>query len=454
MPHVIDRLVEGGVVIVPGDRDDVLLGVLLAHQSRTLPNLSGVVLNGGFALSPQVDRLVRGLGIRLPDRRHRGRHDGDRVGAVRRRGAASPPASARKIRAAVALVEDAGDLGAVLGEGTPDAGGRRHPPDVRARRRRAGARGRGARRAPRGCRGAHPARGRPGARSRASPGSPCSATRRSVRGAARQLGVDISAAEVVDPATSPLREQFARSTPRLRAHKGMTPEQAHDRVVDPSYFGTMMVHAGLADGMVSGCVDDDGAHDPSGARGRPHRSRGLRRLQRVPHVPGRPGARLRRLRGQPRPDGRAARRHRDLVGPHGRPVRHRPRGSRCCRTPRGSPAPAPTSTRCARPPRSSASERPTCSSRARSSTTPPSTPTWPAPSCQTARSRAERRCSSSRTSTPGNNTYKAVQRSADAVAIGPVLQGLNRPVNDLSRGALVRDIVNTVAITAVQAGSR
>ena len=53
----------------------------------------------------------------------------------------------------------------------------------------------------------------------------------------------------------------------------------------------------------------------------------------------------------------------------------------------------------------------------------------------------------------GNNTYKAVQRSADAVAIGPVLQGLNRPVNDLSRGALVRDIVNTVAITAVQGGA-
>ena len=51
----------------------------------------------------------------------------------------------------------------------------------------------------------------------------------------------------------------------------------------------------------------------------------------------------------------------------------------------------------------------------------------------------------------GNNTYKAVQRSAGAVAIGPVLQGLNKPVNDLSRGALVADIVNTVAITAIQA---
>src|ERR1700730_15721338 len=50
-----------------------------------------------------------------------------------------------------------------------------------------------------------------------------------------------------------------------------------------------------------------------------------------------------------------------------------------------------------------------------------------------------------------NNAYKAVQRSAGAIAIGPVLQGLNKPVNDLSRGALVEDIVNTVAITAIQA---
>jgi phosphate acetyltransferase len=53
----------------------------------------------------------------------------------------------------------------------------------------------------------------------------------------------------------------------------------------------------------------------------------------------------------------------------------------------------------------------------------------------------------------GNNTYKAVQRSSGAVAIGPVLQGLKKPVNDLSRGCLVADIVNTVAITAIQARS-
>jgi phosphate acetyltransferase len=52
----------------------------------------------------------------------------------------------------------------------------------------------------------------------------------------------------------------------------------------------------------------------------------------------------------------------------------------------------------------------------------------------------------------GNNTYKAVQRSSNAIAVGPILQGLNKPVNDLSRGCLVEDIVNTVAITVIQAG--
>ena len=54
----------------------------------------------------------------------------------------------------------------------------------------------------------------------------------------------------------------------------------------------------------------------------------------------------------------------------------------------------------------------------------------------------------------GNNTYKAVQRSAGAVAIGPVLQGLKKPVNDLSRGCTVPDILNTVAVTAIQAQTR
>ena len=51
----------------------------------------------------------------------------------------------------------------------------------------------------------------------------------------------------------------------------------------------------------------------------------------------------------------------------------------------------------------------------------------------------------------GNTTYKAVQRSADVVSIGPMLQGLAKPVNDLSRGALIEDIMYTIALTAIQA---
>ncbi len=53
----------------------------------------------------------------------------------------------------------------------------------------------------------------------------------------------------------------------------------------------------------------------------------------------------------------------------------------------------------------------------------------------------------------GNTTYKAVQRSANVISVGPMLQGLNKPVNDLSRGALVDDIIYTIALTAIQAYS-
>ena len=147
------------------------------------------------------------------------------------------------------------DLDALVGgDGRRGGRGRRHPADVRARPRRAGPGRRRPRRAARGRRGAHPARGRPGAVARHRPAHP-----------ARRRGRDPGPAPVSSASTSPRPPSStrrpargARSSPTtyaaLRAHKGVTVDQAYDRVVDPSYFGTMMVHAGLADGMVSGCI--------------------------------------------------------------------------------------------------------------------------------------------------------------------------------------------------------
>ena len=94
---------------------------------------------------------------------------------------------------------------------------------------------------------------------------------------------------------------------------------------------------------------------------------------------------------------------------------------------------------------------PTCWSRGRSSTTPRSIPRWRPTKLPDSQVAGRATVLIFPDLNTGNNTYKAVQRSANAIAIGPVLQGLNKPVNDLSRGALVADIVNTVAITAIQA---
>ena len=61
MEHVLERLIEGGVIVVPGDRTEVLLGVLVAQASKNFPNLSGVILNGGFDLSPSIKSLIEGV---------------------------------------------------------------------------------------------------------------------------------------------------------------------------------------------------------------------------------------------------------------------------------------------------------------------------------------------------------------------------------------------------------
>src|SRR5699024_5907561 len=75
-----------------------------------------------------------------------------------------------------------------------------------------------------------------------------------VRGRAAELGLDIGAAAVVDPATSVHLADYAAEYARLRAHRGMTLDRARELLSDGSYFGAMMVHLGEADGMVSGAA--------------------------------------------------------------------------------------------------------------------------------------------------------------------------------------------------------
>jgi phosphate acetyltransferase len=451
MPNVIDRLTDDTVVIVPGDREDVVLGALLAHQSRTLPTLSGMVLNGGFRLSPQVDRLVTGLDVRLPMIAAEG-STMDVTSVLMRVEGRITADSARKIRCAVGMVEEAEELITLAGEDalcaddvvTPLMFEHRLVEQARAV-------------------GAHIVLPE-GEEDRILRAAEEVLVRRiarltllgdeeRVRDRARQLGVDVSEASVVDPATSPWRERFASEYAELRAHKGVTYEQAYDRVVDPSYFGTMMVHDGLADGMVSGCVTTT--------------ANTIRPALEV--VRTEPGTSVvssvffmcladRVLvygdcAVNPDPD---AEQLADIAVSSARTASRfgvEPRVAMLSYSTGGSGAGADvvkvrTATELVRekasgllvegPVQYDAAVDPTVAATKLSGSPVAGRATVLVfPDLNT-----------------GNNTYKAVQRSASAVAIGPVLQGLNKPVNDLSRGALVRDIVNTIAITAVQAGGR
>ena len=274
-----------------------------------------------------------------------------------------------------------------------------------------------------------------------------------VRARAIGLGLDISrATRALEPRPRAASSASPTSTQRLRAHKGVTLEQARDTV----QRRLVLRHddgrsSGLADGMVSGAAHTTAHTIRPAVRDHQDRARRRRRVERVPHGARRPRARLRRLRGRARsrppsssPTSRSRRRRRPRSSASSR-------ASRCCRTRRASRAPAPTSTRCARRPSSCASARPS---------SPVEGPIQydAAADAAVARTKLPESDVAGRATVfifpdlnTGNNTYKAVQRSPGAVAIGPVLQGLRKPINDLSRGALVQDIVNTVAITAIQA---
>lgn len=447
--NILPRLSEGAIVIVPADRTEVLLGLLLANSSGTFPSISGIVLNGPFPLPDVVEKLMAGLDSSLPIvQTDLDTYDtAVRVMGTRGRLAAG---SQRRFDTALALFEQNVDteeftraLGlAHSGVVTPLMFEYRLLERARAQRRRIVLPEGGDDRV---------LKAAATVLARGIADLTILGDETEVRGRAVELGLDLSAAQVISPFDEALVDRFATEYAAIRAHKGVTYEKAADTVTDVSYFGTMMVHLGLADGMVSGAAHTT-AHTIRPAfeiiKTRP----GVSVVSSVflmaladrvlvygdcavipdPTAPQladiavSSAATARQFGIEPRIAMLSYSTGESGTGEDVDKVREatalvRERAPELLvEGPIQYDAAADAAVAKAKMPGSAVAGRATV---------------FVFPDLNT-----------------GNNTYKAVQRSAGAVAMGPVLQGLNKPINDLSRGALVDDIVNTIAITAIQAG--
>jgi phosphate acetyltransferase len=262
--------------------------------------------------------------------------------------------------------------------------------------------------------------------------------------------LDISAARVLDTKSGELFEEFAAKYAEMRAHKGVTVERAREIVASVSYFGTMMVQLGYADGMVSGAAHTT-AHTIRPA---------FEIIKTVPDTSVVSSVFMMCLEDRVlvygdcavNPDP-TAEQLADIAVSSADTARQfgvDPRVAMLSYSTGDSGKGADVdkvreATEIARTRRpdleiegpiqyDAAVDASVAASKLPDSAVAGRATVFVFPDLNT-----------------GNNTYKAVQRSAGAVAVGPILQGLRKPVNDLSRGALVQDIVNTVAITAIQA---
>ena len=446
--HVLERLAEGQVVIVPADRSAVIISLAAAHASTGFPNLAGLVLNGGFRVAPHVLKLIRGLEQPLPviTSPLNTFAAASVAGSLRGR---LGGASEHKLDVAVTTFEQETDLGALLATLEVE------PSDVvtpimfqaelvehaRAVRKTIVLPESDDDRILR----AADAIMRRGIADIVLLGDETT-----VRDRAAELGLDISAARVVSTSDPALSEKYAAEFARLRAKKGVTLEQARERIQDVSYFGTMMVHMGDADGMVSGAAHTT-AHTivPS-----------------FQIIKTRPGTSivssvfLMLLEDRvlvygdcavnPEP---TAEQLADIAISSAATARQfgvEPRVAMLSFSTgtSGKGADVDKVRRATELVRAKAPELAVEGPIQYDAAVDPTVAAKKAPDSLVA-GRANVFIFPDLSS--GNIGYKAVQRSSGAVAVGPVLQGLNKPVNDLSRGALVEDIINTVAITAVQA---
>ncbi len=448
LPNVLDRLRPDVAVIAPSDRTDLIPGLMLAHQSGTFPALAGILLTGGYPLPESIRRLSAGveqdLPIALTDL-------GTFTTAERLMRVRGPltKSSTKKIETARRLFAEQVDQPALLAAIDLPASEVRTPlmfeyqlmeraradrqhivlpesTDDRILEATAILLRRGVARLT------------------------LLGDETKVRARASALGLDLDEADVVSPTDPALVERFAAAYAEARAHRGVTLEKAREVVTDISYFATLMVHLGLADGMVSGAVNTT-AHTIRPA---------LEFVKTRPGVATVSSVFLMCLADRVLVYGDCA-------------VIPEPTTEQLADIALSS---ADTARQFGIEPRVAMLSYSTGSSgagaevekvRAATALVAERAPDLAlegpiqydaAVDLDVARTKLPGSDVAGRATVfvfpdlnTGNNTYKAVQRSAHAVAIGPVLQGLRKPVNDLSRGALVEDIVNTVAITAVQA---
>lgn len=446
--HILERLTEGMVVIAPGDRSDVLLALMNAHEAEGFPSLAGIIMNGGIAPHPAIAALMAGLKQRLPILTTTLGTFDTASAAAQTRGRVAV-GSQRKVDTALSLMEQHVDAEELLGRlalpiplvTTPQMfeykligrarENRKHivlPEGGDDRILRAAAR----------------------VLQRQIADLTILGAEASILKRAGELGVDISGARILEPANSEYTERFAKEYTAIRSHKGITIERAREVMSDISYFGTMMVHLGIADGMVSGAAHAT-AHTirPS-----------FEIIKTAPGVSTVSSIFLMCLADRvlaygdcavvPDP---SAEQLADIAISSAQTAAQfgiEPRIAMLSYSTGDSGSGADvdkvrTATALVRERRpellvegpiqyDAAVEQSVADKKLPDSLVAGKATVFVFPDLNT-----------------GNNTYKAVQRSAGAIAVGPVLQGLNKPVNDLSRGALVQDIVNTVAITAIQA---
>jgi len=448
LPHFLDHLVEGDLIIAPGDRSEIILGSLAANFSSTYPSIAGLLLSGGFVPDTQISLLLQGLRMTVPIVSVRT----DTFTTAMNASAVPPmltPENGRKIATALGLFEAHVNLPElesrislvkstrvtpIMFEYNLVAMAQRHrqhivlPEGAEERILRASE-----------------ILIRRGVAEITLLGDPAE-----IQGTASNLGLDLTGVTIIDPVTSALREDFAQTYFALRRHKGITEKGAFDTVADVNYFGTMMIHKGLADGMVSGSVHT------TGDTIRP----ALQFIRTRPGVSIVSSVFLMCLADRvlvygdcavnPDPNAQQLAEIAISSADTAKLYSIEPLVAMCSYATGASGKGADVdkvreATRIAKELRpdlkiegpiqyDAAVDAGVAKTKLPESQVAGKATVFIFPDLNT-----------------GNNLYKAVQRSANAVAIGPVLQGLNKPVNDLSRGCTVADIVNTVAITAIQA---